>query len=194
MVDLGLPSGLKWAKTNIGAIEPEKGGLLYAWGEILPKTQYDFTDYKFTATTNADGAIQTFYKYITNAEFGTIDGLKKLEDADDAAIQNLGDGWRMPTLADFNELLENCEISHTTINDQNGTLFTGKNGNSIFMPWVGTMFQGNLEYDMRGYYWSSTLDEESDKCAKGLFMAEKFDQIGKLFTRCSGRCIRPVHD
>ena len=193
-VDLGLPSGLKWATMNVGATKPIDVGNFYSWGELATKSQCDFTDYKFCSQVDEIGAVKTLTKYGTTGEFGIKDNLTQLEDCDDVVRQLWGNDWRMPTLDDINELLENCEITFGVLNGKQGTTFVGPNGTSIFMPLTGTRFQGNTEYEMRGYYWSSTLDDETDKCAKGLFVSAKFNMVGKLFTRCSGRCIRPVHD
>lgn len=191
-VDLGLPSGLKWASKNIGALRTEKAGLFYSWAELKPKVQYDFTDYKYCSATNEDGTLKTLTKYITNNQYGEVDNLTLLDDEDDVAQQVWGNGWRMPTLRDINELLENCENSVETVNGVSGTKFTGPNGNTIFLPWVGTMYQGALEYPERGYYWSSSLGND-DKFGEGLFISTKMVMRGNGFTRCSGRCVRAVH-
>ncbi len=193
-VDLGLPSGIKWATMNLGASRPIDVGDFYSWGELLTKTQYDFSDYKFCTELNEIGAVKTLDKYGDKGDYGVLDHITQLDEADDVAAQLWGDGWRIPTLDEINELLENCEIQFGVLNGKQGTTFIGPNGTSIFLPLTGTRFQGNLEYEMRGYYWSSTLDDETDRCAKGLFISAKFNMVGKLFTRCSGRCIRPVHD
>ena len=193
MVDLGLPSGVKWANGNIGAVRPTKAGIYYAWGESLPKTQYTFEDYKYCSATNQDGTLRTLSKYVTNSEYGNVDNLRQLEDADDVAQKVWGNGWRMPTLADINELLYNCEMINESIGGLAGTTFIGPNGNKIFLPWAGTIYQGTLEYTTRGYYWSSTLASD-DKCGEGLFISERMHMLGNGFTRCSGRCVRAVHD
>ena len=192
MVDLGLPSGLKWASKNIGAVRTNKPGLYYSWGELAPKVQYDFTDYKFCSETNADSTLKTLNKYITSAQYGEVDNLTQLSDDDDVVQKVWGNGWRMPTLKDINELLDNCENSVETIDGVKGTKFTGKNGNSIFLPWGGTMYKGVLEYPERGYYWSASLGND-DKFGEGLFVSEKMVMRGNGFTRCSGRSIRAVH-
>lgn len=192
-VDLGLPSGIKWATMNLGATKPIEVGNYYSWGEIKPKAQYDFSDYQYCAEINEAGGIKTLSKYGTSGKYGVSDQKTQLESCDDVATQLWGNGWRMPTLEELNELLEYCEIQFGVVNGKQGTTFIGPNGTSIFLPLTGTRFQGTLEYEMRGYYWSSTLDETDDKCAKGLFISAKFNMIGNMFTRCSGRCIRPVH-
>lgn len=190
LVDLGLPSGVKWARTNLGATSPEKAGLLYAWGESVPKSFYDFTNYQF-----CNGTPKTLTKYCTDEESGTVDGKNVLDPEDDAALQLLGTGWRMPTLDDLNELMEMCKWSFATINEQNGYTVTGPNGNSIFIPMSGTMWETEMEYEnLRGFYWTSTLDDEDDKWAKGLFLTSKSFSLGTGFTRASGRTIRAVHD
>jgi hypothetical protein len=193
MVDLGLPSGIKWARENLGAIRVSKPGLYYAWGETLPKVQYSFEDYKYCSATNEDGTLKTLTKYITDSQYGDVDNLTQLDGGDDVVQQTWGKGWRMPTLADVNELLDYCEQVIDTIDGVSGTTFIGPNGNKIFLPWAGTIYQGVLEYPTRGYYWSSTLGSDP-KCGEGLFISEKFVMLGNGFTRCSGRCIRPVHD
>ena len=206
MVDLGLPSGIKWAKTNIGALDNYKSGVYYAWGEIVPKKMYNFEDYKYCSEINADGSAKTLSKYILNEEWGAVDNIAVLEDGDDAAKQAWGNGWRMPTMEEVQELLDNC--THETVTLENvgnfnsktykevisGTKFTGPNGNSIFLPWVGTMYNGELEYPERAYYWTSTLSADDSRWAEGLFMSAKMCQRGNQFFRCSGRLIRPVHD
>ena len=96
-VDLGLPSGLKWATCNVGATAPEEYGNYYAWGENTPKDNYDWDTYKLTT----DGGT-TFTKY-----HGTA-GKTTLAPEDDAAAVNWGGKWRMPTDDEWTELRENC--------------------------------------------------------------------------------------
>ncbi|MBU3837089.1 MAG: hypothetical protein H9777_01920 [Candidatus Phocaeicola faecigallinarum] len=190
LVDLGLPSKIKWARTNIGAVSPEDTGLLYAWGECAPKPYYDFTNYKF-----CNGTPQSLTKYCTDNEYGTADGIRLLDSVDDVASQLLGEGWRMPTVDDLNELIKECTWTFETINDQKGFTVVGPNGNSIFLPFAGTMWQAEMEYkNIRGFYWSSTLDDEGDMWAEGLFVNQVSPSLGKEFTRASGRTVRPVHD
>ena len=192
-VDLGLPSGIKWATTNLGALKPEGKGLFYAWGEVLPKSYYEFTTYRYCSETNEDTTVKTLSKYVTDGMFGLVDNLTQLEPSDDVATQLLGSGWRIPTLDEIKELLNTCEYTVETVGEQQGTRFTGPNGNSIFIPWVGTKFKGELEYPERGYYWGSTLGSDN-KFGEGLFLSQRMTILGNGFTRCSGRCIRAVHE
>ena len=130
-VDLGLPSGNLWAKCNLGASAPEAYGDYYAWGEVEPKQEYTKSNHKWYK----EGApSQGFTKY--NNE----DGKLTLEDEDDAVIQNLGKGWRTPTLADFRELTNQklTTIKKTTLNGVAGYQITSKkNKKSIFIPCAG---------------------------------------------------------
>ena len=80
---------------------------------------------------------------------------------DDAATVIWGDDWRIPTVEDFNELIENCEISREEINGVAGTKFTAENGNWIFLPFAGYLdkkIKTNMEPFFDGYYWTSSLE------------------------------------
>ncbi|MDY6036657.1 MAG: hypothetical protein SPI67_04150 [Paludibacteraceae bacterium] len=154
-VDLGLPSGTKWATCNVGATKPEEYGDYYAWGETTPKAYYDWSTYKWC---NGDYDTQT--KYCTDSSYGiVVDNKTVLELADDAARANWGGAWRMPTDAEWTELRENCTWTWTTKNGVNGyEVKSNINGNSIFLPAAGYRDGGGLSsagYD--GDYWSSSL-------------------------------------
>ena len=141
-VDLGLPSGTKWADRNIGALNPEDTGLYFSWGNTVGHEAgkgYDFED-----------------------DYDNTPGSDLKDDIDlehDAARVNLGEPWKMPTKEQFKELVDNCESEVTTINGYLGRRFTSKiNGNSIFMPFAG--YIGGTGLDFRGsggYFWSSSL-------------------------------------
>ena len=155
-IDLGLPSGLKWATCNVGATAPEGYGNYYAWGETTTKSSYSYDNYKWSN----DGC-DTFTKYNTSSSYGTVDNKTVLELADDAARANWGGAWRMPTDAEWTELLENCEWTWTTLNGVNGYEVKGPNGNSIFLPAAGYRDNDDLNYAGNdGYYWSSSLDTD----------------------------------
>ena len=143
-VDLGLPSGTCWATYNVGAAIPEGYGDNFAWGEIEPKETYNFDNYRFRKS--GCGKKVLFSKYVTGSRYGDVDNLTTLEASDDAATVNWGAGWRMPTYDEFKELKSICNYTYTTRNGVKGWLFTGSNGNSIFLPITDTEF-----------YWSSSL-------------------------------------
>ena len=146
-VDLGLPSGLKWASFNLGASTPEEYGDYFAWGETEPKETYELDNYKW-----CNGEENTYTKYCTDPQFGYNgfqDRKTTLDLEDDAAYVNLGEKWRMPTKEEALELIENCSGEWTTRNGVNGWAFTASNGNSIFLP--ASNWQTN------GRYWTSSL-------------------------------------
>lgn len=155
-VDLGLPSGTKWATCNVGADSPEDYGDYFAWGETTPKSTYDWSTYKWC---NASYDTQT--KYCTDSEYGTVDNKTTLELSDDAAYVNWGSSWRMPTKAEQDELTNAnyTTWTWTTQNGVNGYKVTSKtNGNSIFLPAAGYRYYSDLINDgSYGYYWSSSL-------------------------------------
>ena len=156
-VDLGLPSGLKWATCNVGASSPSDYGAYFAWGETSPKNEYSFTNYKWFKEMN--GGHSTYSKYIDNEEFGIIDNKKCLEFADDAARVNWGGRWRMPTADELEELRAMCNWTWAPQSGNNGFVVTSKiNGNSIFLPAAGYRSYADLtDAGSRGYYWSSNL-------------------------------------
>jgi uncharacterized protein YjdB len=153
-VDLGLPSHLKWATYNIGAATPEEFGNYYSWGELTPKNRYEWGTYIWCT-----GNYLHLTKYNQQGSYGIVDNRKALELDDDAARVNWGGSWRMPTRAEFNELLVYCTRTWTTQNGVEGELFTSKsNGKSIFFP-AGGYSEGTLVNNKKseGYYWSTTL-------------------------------------
>ena len=156
-VDLGLPSGLKWATCNVGATTPEEYGSYFAWGETETKATYDVSNYKW-----CNGTLDSITKYCTDSEYGIVDNKTMLELSDDAARVNWGGSWRMPTKAEQEELMDtdNCTWEWTTQNEVNGYKVTSKkNGNSIFLPAAGLIVQNRLVYaDTKGYLWSSSND------------------------------------
>ena len=130
-VDLGLPSGNLWATCNLGASTPEAYGDYYAWGEVEPKKEYNYTTHKWYK----EGAPNLGF-----TKYNNEDGKLSLEDEDDAVIQKLGNGWRTPTLADFRELTNQkyTTIEKTTLNGVAGYQITSKkNKKSIFIPFAG---------------------------------------------------------
>ena len=169
-VDLGLPSGIKWASCNVGAEKPEDFGLYFAWGEtkgyegITDEKQFGWSDYKLCG-----GSSSTLTKYNTNSSYGTVDNKLVLEQVDDAAYQS-DNTCRMPTKAECEELIANTTSTWETLNGVNGRRFTSKtNGNSIFVPAAGNCGNGSV-YVVGSYgnLWSSSLNESDSRDAWGL--------------------------
>ena len=194
-VELGLPSGLRWAAYNIGAKKPEEYGNYYAWGEIATKTTYDWSTYKY-----ADGSFSTLTKYCNGSNYGKdsfTDELTTLTAADDAATQSWGGNWRMPTIDEWQELIDNCDCNWTTDYNNTGVagcVLTSKiNGSSIFLPAAGYYDEGTLEsVGAYGGYWSSTLYTSYPNDAKGTSAHSGGINTNGSFGRYYGRTIRPV--
>ena len=187
-VDLGLPSGIKWATCNIGATKPEEYGDYFAWGEIKPKTAYSWSTYKW-----CNGSAKTQTKYCTNSDYGTVDNKTVLDPEDDAARANWGDEWRMPTNEEWTELRNNCTWTWKTLNGINGFEVKGSNGNAIFLPAAG--FRSNDVLSGAGYYgfyWSSSLVTGYPLYAWDVYFYSDYVSGGNDY-RCFGRSVRPVY-
>ena len=194
-VDLGLPSGTLWATCNIGATSPEEYGNYFAWGETEPydkngKTTFGWSTYKW-----CNGSPSTLTKYNTSSSDGTVDNKTELDLEDDAAYVNWGSKWRMPSQAQFKELMNSnyTTTEWTSVNGVNGRLITSKtNGNSIFLPAAGYRGGTSLDYaGLFGYYWSRTLYTDDPNYAWGLYFIS--DDVGTgSYPRCSGPSVRPV--
>lgn len=128
-VDLRLPSGLLWAKCNLGAENEYEQGLYFKWGETVGHTSSELSHF--------DGNyVETFADAVT-ADYGGL--------------------FRMPTQADFAELFDFAALSEATINGVNGIKFSRANDESvyIFFPVTGKIAEGQLaDNTTMGYYWT----------------------------------------
>ena len=170
-VDLGLPSGLLWATCNVGANSPEEYGNYYAWGETETKSEY--------TEENSVTYGRQMNDISGNAQF-------------DAATANWGDGWRMPTYNEMQELLDNCTFEWTAENGVYGQNVTGPNGNSIFLPASGECRGesfSNLGYSTRS--WSSTPCDDNNKSEHFVCHYNVYYAV-EGFVRWYGYTIRPV--
>ena len=195
-VDLGLPSGLKWASYNVGASKPEAYGNHYAWGETATKADLSWSTYKWGDSST------TLTKYCTNSSYGTVDNITELqrqenegETMDDVAMAKLGENWRMPTNAEFHELLDNTDNAWTTYNGVNGWKFTNKTNanNWIFLPAAGYR-GGTYFYSLgsNGCYYASSLNPNAPDCAFSLSFDSSSILTGSGY-RCRGLSVRAVY-
>ena len=204
-VDLGLPSGTKWANMNIGAEKSEDYGLFFAWGETVGYTSvgegtpnswgnYTMTDHCFDWAFYkwCSGSHNTLTKYCKNSSYGTVDNKTMLDIEDDAAHVNWGGQWMMPTYDEICELLANTINERATVNGVYGSKLTSKkNSNSIFLPATGFRDGSSLcgqSIDIS--YWSASVSQ-SDTNARNLF----FDSGGagsSNILRRFGLPVRPV--
>lgn len=181
-VDLGL--SVLWSSCNVGAESPEEYGDYFAWGETSPKSDYA------SSTSVAYGLL------ISELESrGIIGSDGNLSAAYDAAITNWGGTWRMPTLIETQELLDNCTWVWTSMNGVNGHKVTGPNGNFIFLPAAGFRHDTSLNsVGANGYYWSATPCDNSDN-AYGIYFYSNSDYYGSSnYKRNDGRVVRPVSE
>ena len=191
-VDLGLPSGTKWATYNVGATKPTEYGDDFAWGETKPKVYYGWETYKW-----CNGSEHSMTKYCTQSKYGTVDSKRVLETEDDAATANWGSAWRMPTEEELDELVEGCDWKWVW--DFNGSGVSGrlgtskKNGATIFLPAassrIGTALIGA---GRSGSYWSSSLREDDSRFAYCLTFNEDVNFYRSSKYRDNGPSVRAV--
>ena len=175
LIDLGLPSGTKWACCNIGAKKPSDYGDYYAWGETEVKQSY----------------WQNTYIYFQNGNYIDI-GNDISSTQYDVATMKWGCSWVMPSLDQIKELLDNCPSEWTTLNGVNGRRFTGNNGGFIFLPAAGNRYYDSLSYDgSYGYYWCSTQTPSSSYGAYYLGLASSNALLYGSY-RYHGFTVRPV--
>lgn len=178
-VDLGLPSGIKWAKCDLGETSPDKYGDRYAWGETWRKWNIDY--YYFTD--------------IVEGQYTKYDSRDKryfLEKEDDVAYLRLGEGWRYPTWNEMQELIDNCTVTESTLNGWPGVMFVSKiNNNYIFFGYI-------TKGSVGGRRWTSAVVESDPTMAKCLYF-ERDDETGKIvvkrddYKRKERLPVRPVY-
>ena len=168
-IDLGLPSGIRWASCNVGATSPEEYGGLFAWGETEERPTCDWSLY-----SQCGGDENKCY------DLGRDIGGTKY----DVAHLRWGGNWRIPTSEQFEELHEHCTYEWTTLRGIEGGRLIGPNGNSIFLP-RRPQHRGNN-------YW---LSEPIDTFSAQSFLVGKEGALclwEVLYDRCSLMHVRPV--
>ena len=178
-VDLGLPSGIEWAKCDIGETSPDKCGGNYAWGETWRKWNIDYY----------------YYTDIVEGQYTKYDSRDKrffLEKEDDVAYLRLGEGWRYPTWNEMQELIDNCTVTESTLNGWPGVMFVSKiNNNYIFF---GYRTKGSVG----GWRWTSAVVPSDPTRAYSLHF-ERDDETGKIvvmrddYKRKEPLPVRPVY-
>lgn len=170
-VDLGLPSGKKWATCNVGASSPEDYGDYFAWGETSPKAEY--------TSENSITYGEQMSDISGNAQY-------------DAATANWGGSWRMPTGEEMQELVAHCEWEWTQVNGVNGAKVIGPNGSCIFLPAAGYRYRTSLyNGGDHGDYWSSTPSDYYDGNACSLYFYSVNEYVG-YGNRGNGCTVRPI--
>lgn len=196
-VDLGLPSGLKWAKYNVGATSETQYGKFFQWGETEQHDTgipYDWANYK-----HCNGSETTLTKYNTSTDFGeNLDGMSTLRPEDDAARANMGGDWRMPTQADFKELLDNTDhawVENFNNSNVKGYTFTSRKNrnNYIFIP--ASEYNEDISTyirDISYHIWSSSLNTTNPRNAWTLDFNSRFISAERDYERWDGLAVRGV--
>ena len=177
-VDMGL--SVKWATCNVGASKPSGLGDYFSWGETDPMYAYNSDHYVF-------GDYSDNY-----TKYNKSDGKMRLDLSDDAAHVKWGGGWRMPTIAEFDELQANCTVEWAQWEDGTpGVVFTSRiNGNQVFFPAAGIRIGDSIDsYGNVGCYWSSTrLD---NPIGARIYSFKRIDRTIGMF-RTTGYSVRGV--
>ena len=201
MMDLGL--SVKWAMCNLGASAPEEYGLYYQWGDTegygsdtSDGKSFFWSDYKW-----CNGAANSLIKYNSWTIYGdVVDNLTVLETVDDAASAALGGSWRMPTAEEFQELINKCTWTWTTLNGINGfkvqSTVDGYTDNWIFLPAAGWRITNTLSDKNSLGYWSKSIGIRPDAaCSIYYYPNEDSHDVAPGNTsRPIGFSIRPVCD
>lgn len=198
-VDLGL--SVKWATRNLGAEDINKSvlGDYFAWGETTTKTSFTLDNYKYCKQQYGRYVLT---KYCSDAHNGYDlfeDHKSVLDKDDDAALAIRGKGWRMPSLAEFEELIANCTWTKGTYKNTNGYMVTGKNGNSIFIPAAGYKRGFDTKYGgSEGHYLTNEIGEDGGYSDFPMLTIIEFNLTSKpqpyIACQAYGYSIRPVHE
>lgn len=201
-VDLGLPSGTLWANMNVGATSTTDDGLYFAYGETTGYTSdtsdghvFNWANYKYCNGTN-----NSIWKYCTKSNSGAVDNKTTLEPKDDAAHENWGDGWRIPTKEEMQELIDNTTKQFYL---KNGVrmlrLNSKKNSNRIELPFSGRRYDSKIDgQSTAARYWTSTVRETNNENIEAYTLwatyspNNVYDVEKSAGTRCNGYTIRAV--
>ena len=164
-VDLGLPSGTKWATMNVGASSSEQTGKYYAWGDTTGYTTEQIQNNDFSASE---------YNPDNNESLPPYDFTGDLDAKYDAATVERGINWRMPTKANYEELLDSNNTTLEWITSYNGVpghiIKSKTNSNTIFLPAAGCATRSSL---------GSSLAYMGDT---DMYLTSTSEEYNKMFT------------
>lgn len=182
MIDLGLPSGIKWSCCNVGASTPSDFGHYYAWGDTNEKEIYDTSTYTL------------YYRH--------YQGDRDLININDISGSNYdvahvlwGSPWKIPTIEQCKELIDNCTYSYYISDDKwgvDGAEFIGPNGNSIFFPQAGCRHGATMYAPNWTIYWISNKSTAINWCAYTMQFTQWQPNVGNDWEREYGIPVRPV--
>ena len=179
-VDMGL--SVQWANMNLGAEDAAEAGHYFAWGETAPKTDYSWATYSLSG-----GTPESITRY------GDFDDTYTLVPTDDAATIEKGNGWRLPTKHEFQELIDNCDLTWSD-SPEGYHLVSKINGNSLFLPATGHM-EGTTKVKSASLarYWTSSAGSYDEEAAyMGMYNSRGMTIALGSGQRAFGYAIRPV--
>ena len=194
--------GPYWAECNVGAAKPEECGYYFWWGD----TEGYMRNAKDSSWVSVkDGSLFNFIRQncptdgmndLELRSVGYIGAAGNLAEKYDAATAHLGAPWRMPTSAEFDEMISKCDTEWTMVNGAWGRLVKGRDAYSskrIFFPAAGFADGTSLDaIGSNGYYWSSSPNSGDGCYARTLrFYLSDFVQADNAYRR-TGRQVRPV--
>lgn len=217
VVDMGLPSNLKWAVCDIDITQ--KDGFcktpftydksFFSWGNIVGHTPKNnsFIDVYDWGSVNPAEPWYDGQPY-GNTKGATLMGNIPVGEEFDAARATLGQNWRMPTTDEFAELLagsiyinaDGTEVDiskgdkRVIVNNIVGIYLQSKtNGNRLFFSASG-LGVGNSwnNRGVNGYYWSSMFDSSRNAINLSFYSGNVNPQ--RINNRCDGFAIRAVHE
>ena len=195
-IDLGLPSGLKWAKCNVGAKTETDHGYHFMWGSTTPNTAYECT----WVNTPFNGGASNYDEEYFNSVKDVVCPNGVLAKEYDTAAQIMGGKWRMPTEAEIKELFDNTDnewITNYNGSGVNGRKFISKTDESkyIFIPTAGYCSSGSVtDVGSSGTVWSSSLHTSGPVNAWYLYFYSGNCYMYYGFNRCIGQSVRGVMD
>lgn len=180
-VNLGL--SVKWATCNVGASGPSDYGGYYVWGETRTKSCYEW-DNCFDCL-DSKGDRWGIYNIGSLVQIVPTSG-------HDAASENWGGTWRMPTISELDELCTKCKWIWTNRDGHHGYTVIGPNGNSIFFPAAGYRY-GTDSYHVGEYgdYWSNAPYSSFSNYARSLSFNSGYHGT-YLDYRYFSQSVRPV--
>ena len=196
-IDLGLPSGTIWAGWNVGADNPLEYGNYYAWGEINEKTWYDWDTYRDTRSFSKEIVGASTYDVVKFTNYKVHGKTSIIGTQDDVAYAIWGKEWQMPTMKQLEELIHECKINTTTIDEKNYVIFTGPNGKSMIFPVAGEKYRNEVRTIDRELVWSGELCQSrpySGTLSQESYFAYYlyFHEVGAQGFRCHGMNVRAV--
>lgn len=168
-VDMGL--SVAWASINIGAESPSDGGDFFAWGDVAPRETFGWRD----AVSYNKG-----YPSVLDA-------------TSDAAAVLLGDGWRMPTREEFQELIDKCRWHECERDGVYGFEVVAPNENTIFLPAAGYRYDTQCYHaGIEAIYWSASSADCNDKKQASAMRISNHERVVDDYYRYYGAHIRAV--